>query len=126
METERFEYLVAAAIASLPEEFHELMDNVVVVVQDAPSPTQISRATRRGTILGLYEGVPRTRRGYGYSLVAPDKITIFQKPMEALFTSETVLEAEIRKVVIHEVAHHFGFDDYQLEEIEKAKRQREQ
>ncbi|MCL2140651.1 MAG: metallopeptidase family protein [Dehalococcoidia bacterium] len=124
MEVERFEKLVAAAVASLPEEFRELMDNVDVVVQDLPSPWQ-SRHVRRGSVvLGLYEGVPRTRRTLGYNLVVPDKITVFQTPLEAMYTSETELEAAICEVVIHEVAHHFGLDDEQLAEIEKIKRKK--
>lgn len=113
---------MATAVSSLPQEFQELLENVVVVVQDAPSPTQARRCGRRSVILGLYEGVPRIARGIGYNLVAPDKITIFQKPLEMLFTSEDELKAKIREVVLHEIAHHFGLDDRRLDEIEAEKR----
>jgi len=122
MELERFESLVVTAVASLPEEFQALLENVDVVVQDTLSPAQARRAGRRsGTVLGLYEGVPRTVRGGSYNLVAPDKITIFKEPLEALFISEPVLEAKIREVVLHEIAHHFGLDDRRLDEIEAEK-----
>jgi len=124
MELERFESLVTAAMASLPQEFQELLENVDVVVQDALSPSQARRVARGGTVLGLYEGVPRTVRGSGYNLVAPDKITIFKEPLEALFTSEPELEAKVREVVLHEVAHHFGLGDRRLSEIEAEKRLR--
>ena len=122
MELERFESLVVAAVASLPQEFKELLENVDVVVQDTLSLAQTRRAGRRGTVLGLYEGVPRTVRGWGYNLVAPDKITIFKEPLEAIFTSEPELEDKIREVVLHEIAHHFGLGDERLAEIEMEKR----
>jgi predicted Zn-dependent protease with MMP-like domain len=123
MELGCFENLVVSAVASLPQEFQELLENVDVVVQDTLSPAQQSRrATRCGTVLGLYEGVPRTVRGGGYNLVAPDKITIFKEPLEALFVSELELEAKIREVVLHEIAHHFGLGDERLAEIEAERR----
>ena len=123
MELERFESIVVAAVASLPQEFQELLENVDVVVQDFINPSQSRRVARRGgTVLGLYEGVPRTVRGGNYNLVTPDKITIFQKPLEALYTSEDELERKIREVVLHEIAHHFGLDDQRLDEIEVGKR----
>ncbi|MCL1885989.1 MAG: metallopeptidase family protein [Dehalococcoidia bacterium] len=124
MELERFESLVTAAMASLPQEFQELLENVDVVVQDAISPSQARMVARGGMVLGLYEGVPRTVRGSGYNLVAPDKITIFKEPLEALYTSESELESKVREVVLHEVAHHFGLGDWRLSEIEAEKRLR--
>ena len=85
MDRERFQELVTRAIDSLPEEFYVRLENIDVVVADWPSPGQIaSVGLRRGqTLLGLYQGVPLTKRGHRYGLVAPDKITIFQKPIEA-------------------------------------------
>ena len=124
MERERFEQLVTAAVAGLPEEFRILLENVDVVVEDFPSPDQSRKAAGRGTVLGLYEGVPLIERGTGYNMVAPDKITIFKNALESYFTSDTVLESEIRRVVIHEIAHHFGLDDRRLDQIEAEKRLR--
>ena len=116
--------MVAAAVAGLPEQFRDLLENVDVVVEDFPSRAQNRKAAGRGTLLGLYEGVPLTGRGSGYSMVVPDKITIFQSAIESSFASETEIEREVRKVVLHEIAHHFGLDDNRLEQIELEKQSR--
>ena len=119
MNRERFEQLVARAVKSLPEEFLSLLDNVDVVVEENPNRRQLRTAGlgRDETLLGLYEGVPRTER-HDYGLVAPDKITIFQGPLEAMCRGEADLTAEIQRVVRHEIAHHFGISDERLEELE--------
>jgi predicted Zn-dependent protease with MMP-like domain len=124
MEREHFEKLVASAVDSLPEEFRNLLENVDVVVADFPSPALSRKGAGRGTLLGVYEGVPLIQRGSGYNLVVPDKITIFQQALESFSTSEAEIESEIRRVVIHEIAHHFGLDDHRLEQIEAEKRLR--
>jgi predicted Zn-dependent protease with MMP-like domain len=120
MERERFEWFVAKAVEDLPEEFLIRLQNVDVVVEERPTFTQISRAgLRRGhTLLGLYEGVPQTRRRH-YGMVLPDKITIFQKPIEARCRNEEQIIAEIGRVVRHEIAHHFGISDERLRQIER-------
>ena len=117
---ERFEALVDKAIAGLPEEFKERLENVDVVLQDWPTKMQLqrSRVRQRSYLLGLYEGVPLTMRGRGYTMVLPDKITIFQKPIEAICHNDEEIEHEIQKVVRHEIAHHFGIGDRKLKEIE--------
>jgi predicted Zn-dependent protease with MMP-like domain len=122
MDKERFEKLVALAVDSLPEQFHNLLENVDVVVEDFPSPIQNHKSAGRGTLLGLYEGVPRTGRGSGYNLVAPDKITIFQNAIESFYKSDAEIEREVSRVVLHEIAHHFGLDDRRLEQIDAEKR----
>lgn len=122
MDRKRFEGLVAAAVAGLPEQFRDLLENVDVVVEDFPSRAQNRKAARGGTLLGLYEGVPLIVRGSGYNMVVPDKITIFQNALESAFASDTKIEREVRKVVLHEIAHHFGLDDHRLEQIEAEKR----
>jgi len=123
MERERFEWLVAKAIADLPDEFRERMDNVDIVVQDEPTSGQIADAglKRSETLLGLYEGVPLTRRSRSYGMVPPDKITIFQKPIEARYRGETQIQREIQRVVKHEIAHHFGISDARLNQLERDK-----
>jgi predicted Zn-dependent protease with MMP-like domain len=123
VDRERFRELVAEAITGLPEEFRRRLENVDVVVMDWPSPQQLDSARlRRGQmLLGLYQGVPQTKRGRGYGLVAPDKISIFQKPVEARCHSEAEITAEIGRVVRHEIAHHFGIGDGRLREIEQGK-----
>jgi len=121
MDRQRFEWLVAKAIEDLPEEFLSRMENIDIVVEARPSLNQIRRARlKRGhTLLGLYEGVPRTRRGIRYGLVLPDKITIFQDTIEAKCRHENEIIAEVRRVVKHEIAHHFGISDARLRQIEK-------
>jgi predicted Zn-dependent protease with MMP-like domain len=119
MDSQRFEELVARAIDSLPDEFRERMENIDVVVADRPSLQQLSRLRRsRGeTLLGLYEGVPLTRRSAHYGLVPPDKITIFQQPIEAMCRTDARIIAEVRRVVLHEIAHHFGISDDRLRQL---------
>ncbi len=120
MDRERFERLVAGAVDSLPEEFRTRMENIDVVVEDWPTQAQLAKVgLRRGqTLLGLYEGVPLTRRSSHYGLVPPDKITIFHKPIEAKCIHDTKITAEIQRVVRHELAHHFGIGDVRLKDLE--------
>ena len=123
MEREKFEGLVARAIENLPPEFQSKLENVDVVVEDWPPPEQLRRPRqiRPAQLLGLYQGVPRTRRSRGYGLVLPDKISIFQKPIEAQCRFDDEIEAKIGEVVRHEIAHHFGLDDKTLRKIEGEK-----
>jgi len=121
MDRESFERLVAQAVADLPEEFLERLENVDVIVEDQPTPHQMRHLglNHGETLLGLYEGVPRTERGGHYGLVPPDKITIFQRPIEAKCRYGGSISAEIQKVVKHEIAHHFGISDARLHQLEK-------
>ena len=127
MKRERFESLVAKAVELLPEEFREQLDNIDVVVEDMPSRRQIGKQnlSRGYTLLGLYEGVPLTERTSNYGLVPPDKITIFQIPIEESCPSgeETEIKNQIRQTVLHEIAHHFGIDDDRLDEIKQGRLQ---
>ena len=122
MDRERFEWLVARAVASLPEEFRTRLENIDVVAEDWPTQSQLSRVERRRgeTLLGLYEGVPLTRRSSHYGLVPPDKITIFQKPIEAKCSGDNKIATEIQRVVRHELAHHFGIGDARLKHLENG------
>lgn len=125
MDRERFEQLVAQAVQELPDEFQERLENIDIMVEDFPSPDQLSRTDlKKGfTLLGLYEGVPLTRRHVNYGMVVPDKITIFQKAIEGKCSGyyEMDIKVEIQKVVRHEIAHHFGIGDARLKEIEVEK-----
>jgi predicted Zn-dependent protease with MMP-like domain len=123
MQREKFEALVARAIDSLPLEFQRKLENVDIVVENWPTPRQL-RQTKHShptQLLGLYQGVPQTRRGRGYGLVLPDKISIFQKPIEAHCRFGDEIEAKIEEVVRHEIAHHFGLDEKTLRKIESEK-----
>ena len=114
--------MVARVVEDLPEEFLTRLQNIDVVVESHPTPGQLDRAGLRHsqTLLGLYEGVPQTKRGSHYGLVLPDKITIFQKPIEARCRHGIEITAEIQRVVKHEIAHHFGISDTRLQQIEKG------
>ena len=116
-ETVDFYELVERALEGLPPELAELLDNVAIVVDDWPdlsSPPVADGGAE--TLYGLYEGVPLTERGSGYYGILPDKITIFRGPLERDFWHEE-LEEQIRITVVHEIAHHFGFDEDRLEEL---------
>lgn len=121
MDRERFESLVAKAVGDLPDEFLAKLQNIDVVVEDNPTSAQLVNAgLRHGqTLLGLYEGVPLTKRSSGYGLVAPDKIAIFRKPIETIYKHDNKIIAEIQRVMGHEIAHHFGGSDARLRQIEK-------
>jgi predicted Zn-dependent protease with MMP-like domain len=123
MDRERFEWLVAEVVDSLPDEFHTKMENIDVVVQDEPTPSQLAelRLKRGETLLGLYQGVPLTKRSRHYGMVVPDKITVFQKPIETRCKNDTEVKAEIKRVVQHEIAHHFGIGDARLRQLENGK-----
>lgn len=123
MDRQRFEWLVARAVESLPEEFRTKLENIDVVVQEQPTPSQLAEAglKRAETLLGLYQGVPLTRRGGHYGMVVPDKITIFQKPIEARCKDDAEIKAEIMRVVQHEIAHHFGIGDTRLNQLAREK-----
>ena len=121
---EAFDRLVAHALDSLPREFQTTMQNVEIVVEYRPTLAQLRRAglPRWRTLLGLYEGVPRTQRTSHYGLVLPDKITVFQEPIEALCHTEEEIRATIHQVVLHEIAHHFGSSEETLRQIEHRQR----
>jgi predicted Zn-dependent protease with MMP-like domain len=124
MQREEFVALVERAIENLPLEFQRKLENVDIVVEEWPTPGQLrqGKLTYRTQLLGLYQGVPQTRRGRGYGLVLPDKISIFQKPIEAQCRVSGEIEAKIEEVVRHEIAHHFGLDEKTLRKIESEKR----
>jgi len=123
MDRERFEWLVAEVVDSLPDEFRNKLENIDVIVQDEPTPSQLAelRLKRGETLLGLYQGVPLTKRSRHYGMVVPDKITIFQKPIETRCKNDTEVKAEIKRVVQHEIAHHFGIGDARLRQLENGK-----
>ncbi len=116
---QEFEALVAEALDSLPEEIARYMENVEVVVAWRPTGSQLRRAGVRAghLLLGLYEGVPLTQRSVSYGFVPPDKITIFQEPLQRLAQSKADLKERVRRTVIHEIAHHFGISDERLREL---------
>jgi predicted Zn-dependent protease with MMP-like domain len=107
-----FEACVEDAVESLPEDLRTAMSNVELVVEDEPPPGM--------PLLGLYQGIPLTRRGSFYAGAPPDKITIYRGPLERLYGADPErLRSEIRRVVLHEIAHHFGISDARLLELDR-------
>jgi predicted Zn-dependent protease with MMP-like domain len=108
VEQEYFEEMVQTALDRLPGEFGRLMDNVVLIVEHRPGPPGL---------LGLYEGIPLTSRSTQYTMVVPDRITIYSQAICAMCQSEQQVADQVSRTVIHEIAHHFGIDDDRLTEL---------
>lgn len=126
----QFERLVSGALDELPDDVLAMLDNVEVVVEDEPTDDDIAVDRARGherppgdldderhSLFGLYQGIPLTERGQSYSLVLPDKITIFRGPLERACRSRQELKQEVRITVVHELGHHLGLDEDRLEEL---------
>ncbi len=108
VEPEPFEEMVATALDGLPEQLGAMMRNVAVTVEHGPGPHGL---------LGLYQGVPLTSRTTQYSGVLPDRIIIYRREICAICRTEDEVADQVRRTVIHEVAHHFGIDDERLREL---------
>jgi predicted Zn-dependent protease with MMP-like domain len=107
-----FEDSVEAAVETLPDDLRDAMSNVAIVVEDEPPAGQ--------PLLGLYEGIPLTARTSWYAGAAPDKISIYRGPLERLYGHDPEeLQRMIRRVVLHEIAHHFGISDERLVELDR-------
>lgn len=120
-----FERLVAKALERLPRAFKERLDNISIQVEDAPSREQLSEmGIESGTLFGLYQGVPLTERGWGYGNVLPDRIVIYQQPIEDAAATEQDIEDIVLDTVMHEIGHYFGFDDAELRYMVRPGRQR--
>jgi len=119
MQRQRFQRLVLQALDELPSPYRDWLDNVDVVIERRPARRHLRTAGMApGEVLfGLYEGIPLTERGGGYSMVLPDKITIFQEPLEREFPDDAELIEEVRRTVLHELAHYFGMSDEELEAL---------
>jgi predicted Zn-dependent protease with MMP-like domain len=113
---EEFETLVGEALDSLPDEIHAWLDNVAVVVAERPAPQHLAQADLRpGDLLfGLYVGVPKTHRGVTFGAVLPDKILIFQRPIERVCRTPDEVREQVRRTVLHEIGHHFGLNEDDL------------
>jgi predicted Zn-dependent protease with MMP-like domain len=115
---DRFEQIVEEALRAVPAELRRAVDNVEIAVQDWPTDEQLATVdlTEEDSLFGLYEGVPLPERGIEPPLL-PDRITLFQGPLETACDTEDDLRAEIRKTLVHELAHYFGFDEGRIEEL---------
>ncbi|MGO8882341.1 MAG: metallopeptidase family protein [Streptosporangiaceae bacterium] len=108
VEPERFEEMVGAALDGLPDQLGQLMRNVAVTVEDYGGPPGL---------LGLYQGIPLTSRTTSYAGVLPDRITIYRRAICAICRTEDEVVDQVRRTVVHEVAHHFGISDERLREL---------
>jgi predicted Zn-dependent protease with MMP-like domain len=118
MTRERFRELVAEALDEIPEPFLRHLQNVEVVVDDEPQPEllrEMGMDPRRDVLFGLYEGVPADERGDTDHLLLPDRISIFYRPLVRAFRTPGAIRREVRKTVIHEIAHFFGMSDEEID-----------
>ena len=118
MRRSRFRRLVERALDEIPDQLANRMDNVVILLRNQPTAEELESLGLgpRHTLLGLYVGQPLTNRGW-YGETLPDRIMIYQQPIESVCHSEDEVVEQVRETVLHEVAHHFGIDDDRLDEI---------
>lgn len=119
MERAHFRQLVREAVAELPPALLERVHNVAIVIERRPTARD-RKAAGLGpgrTLLGLYHGIPLTQRGEYYNLVPPDKISIYQEPIEEFCRDDDEVREQVRKTVLHELGHYFGIDDDRLHEL---------
>jgi predicted Zn-dependent protease with MMP-like domain len=116
MEREKFEALVGEAVDSLPKKFKDHLENIAIMVEDAPPRRRSSAA--RSTLLGLYHGVPLPFRGPYYGNVPPDVIIIFKQPIEAMCSTDDEVRKVVRETVIHEIGHALGMSEKRVRDNE--------
>jgi predicted Zn-dependent protease with MMP-like domain len=117
----QFDALITQAMDELPQSRIAGLQNVAIIVDDAPSVEQKEKLMLRGdqTLLGLYEGIPLTKRNNGYNMVLPDKITLFKHPLCHRASTLPELKEEIKHTLWHEIAHYYGLDHDQIYKLEK-------
>jgi predicted Zn-dependent protease with MMP-like domain len=120
VDRETFEQLVVEAVDGLPPDFRDRIANLEFAVEEIAGPYDRTRAgvPRGAELLGIYRGVPLTKRHAGYNMALPDRIVLFQAPIQRLARDEADLRARVRHVVRHEIAHYFGISDDRLREID--------
>ena len=111
---EEFEAVIDEALATLPEDFRSALDNLAIDIADEPAPEFWEKGR---LLLGLYQGTPLTKRFYNQTVVFPDQITLFKRPIEQLCRTRAAMIEQIRKTLLHEIGHYFGIDDKRLREL---------
>lgn len=124
MTKKEFEKIVEEGIKSIPEKFLQKLDNVAIVIAKRPTRKQMKEnGLKKGwTLFGLYEGISQLERGAHYGGVIPDKITIFQEPIEEEAQNRKEVKEIVKETIWHEIAHHFGMDEKQVWESEEKRR----
>lgn len=122
--SKEFETIIVGAIDRIPEKYAKRLDNILITWEEEPSDEQCHRLRLHcnQTLLGLYEGIPLTKRGTGYNLVLPDKITLFKKPIEQATYTMTELKEQVGRTLWHEVAHYFGLDHDRIHTLEREEK----
>lgn len=117
---QEFDAIISRAMEELPQEYISRLNNVVVVYEDDPSPLQREKLKLRcdQSLFGLYEGIPMTKRGAGYNLVLPDKITIFKNPILSASTDLASFKKQVKHTLWHEIAHFYGLDHDRIHHLE--------
>ena len=123
MDRRRFEDLVSEALESLPPRFAESLSNIDVEVRDWPAAEEMRAAgvPPGSLLLGLYRGIPQTRRSRWHNMALPDRIFIYKGPIERVCRSDDEVRERVRRTVLHEIAHHFGWSDPALAELEESR-----
>jgi predicted Zn-dependent protease with MMP-like domain len=116
MKREHFVKVVEESLDSLPQEFRSRIRNVAVLVEDMP-PNQPQSGQQKRLLLGLFHGVPTTKKSIFDLPMGPDHIVLYQKNIEAVCSSEAEVREQIRLTVIHELGHYFGMDENQLKDV---------
>ena len=121
MNRPEFEQLVADALASIPRRFRKALSNIAIVVEDEPSAQLLHEMDIEppDTLFGLYQGTPLTERQWGFGNALPDRILLFQGPLERDSEDDDDLVVAIGETLIHEIGHYFGLSEEQIEEIEE-------
>ena len=121
MTRSEFRALVDEALETIPHRFRDAMQNIAIVVDDEPTPDQLESVEIEppDTLLGLYEGIPLPERQWAHGNTLPDKITLFQRPIEESSDDEDDLVVCIGETLIHEIGHYFGLSEEEIEEIEE-------
>ncbi len=117
----QFDALISQAMDELPQEYIKGLENVAITYDDEPSDQQKEKMKldNHHLLLGLYEGIPLTHRGNGYSFVLPDKITLFKQPILAVVNSEAELFEQIKRTLWHEIAHYYGLDHDRMDSLQQ-------
>ena len=124
---QEFEGIIKEGIDDIPVRFLNKLDNVAIIIENEPTLAQVKKLRiRHGwTLFGLYEGVPQSKRGANYTNILPDKITIFQKPIEKAAGNKEEIKSIVKNTVWHEVAHHFGMSEARVRKVETKRKNKD-
>ena len=117
---DQFDHIISRAMDELPQEYIKGLDNVVIVQADTPTPEQMEKMKidPHHVLLGLYEGIPLTQRGSGFSGMLPDKITMFKNSILAVVENEDELFEQVKRTLWHEIAHYYGLNHSHIDKLE--------